>query len=188
MFELKPHPRPRRRHHLAWLALPLLVAGGCLDARPGATAEVDASDTRDDDTQHAAEVAAPGPVGASCLIDEDCEEGLICGVDCEDWCDQTQWPNPCCVAACAARGGPWTCPESLGLIIGAAAPCPEGTTEARDPRDFVADPAGNRCCLHDHCDWGSRTICEASSACRWRLAEQPARPNDGACEPEPAAP
>jgi len=157
-----------------------LAIGGCLDRIDGQVLEHTEPEVMAG-ANEAEEGAIAGRLHDACLMDEDCAEGLVCGVDCDDSCDQREWPNECCSAACTPRNAPWSCYAFTSV---AAGPCPEGTVAPRAPEDWLpeSEHPGGLCCLPDHCLWGSRTMCEASSACRWRVATTPERPNDGTCE------
>lgn len=151
-----------------------LLLTGCLDSHQG-TRALPSPDVEADTTPRGA------LEGEDCLKDEDCEGDLKCGVSCEDWCDSSQWPNPCCTATCGEVVGPWVCDEAVGVPTPQGEACPDDTTEANNPADWVL--RGVRCCLHEVCEgWENRFLCEASSACRWRLADPMLRPNDGTCE------
>ncbi len=168
------------------LALPAVA---CLDEREGASA-TDTDTSRQEEWSPGVQAAEAPPAareGDSCLIDEDCGGALLCAVDCDDSCDQSQWPNPCCTATCRSPAGPYTCPEEVGLEVREGEACPAHTVAPSVPGDWVLRGVG--CCFYDRCDWQSRFMCEASSACQWRLTAAPQRPNEGNCESvTPSAP
>ena len=171
--------------HITWskrlifvlLALPALA---CLDEREGTTdTRTRPPDTATPEVQ-AEETTPAGRDGETCFIDEDCADDLACAVDCDDSCDTSQWPNPCCTAICRAPARPLACSELVGVEVREGDACPAHTTRPSVPGDWASRGIG--CCLHEGCDWESRSMCEASSVCRWRLANPPQRPNDGTCE------
>ena len=127
--------------------------------------------------------ATTSPAAGACSIDEDCEGALVCSTVCDDWCDQTVWPNPCCENACGESTAPWAClPGGAEVEPGAA--CPAGTVEPARPADWVGHPDGDlACCLPDvACEENAtRVICEAYADCTWILSGEDHWNNDGVC-------
>jgi hypothetical protein len=132
----------------------------------------------------AAGEASLGEVGDPCNIDEDCTGDLICADECEDWCDQTVWPNPCCTRGCAPTNAPWACEPAGGVAVADGEGCPAEYVLPTVPEDWVTTPATMQCCLPEHpCgEIGNRTICEAMPHCAWLLSgEVRTTANDGSC-------
>lgn len=123
--------------------------------------------------------------GELCSIDEDCEGALVCITTCDDWCDQTVWPNPCCENACSERNAPWVCLPG-GAEVDPATACPAGTVEPAHPEDWVTRGDLNlKCCLPDvPCEENPNRIrCEALPGCTWTLSGADHWNNDGTCGP-----
>jgi hypothetical protein len=178
------HATPRL--HFPLLAL---VLAGCTvgDGERGA----DPGDSHDAAPAHD---AAPGAdtaeesgagQGEPCNADEECGGALACVDLCEDWCDQTVWPNPCCTRTCVPSSSPWACEPAGGVAVLAGQACPSGYVAPAVPEDWVTSPSVFDCCLPDHAcaDLGNRTFCDALPGCVWVLSGLVGlTANDGTCE------
>jgi hypothetical protein len=152
--------------------------GGSHDAGPGSDA---ASDSDAADESGAGE-------GEPCNADEDCSGELACVDLCDDSCDQTVWPNPCCTRTCVPSSSPWACEPAGGVAVLAGQACPSGYVAPAVPEDWVTSPSVFDCCLPDHAcaDLGNRTFCDALPGCVWVLSGRVGlTANDGTCEPLP---
>jgi len=153
------------------------------DPRPGLAVE---------GAERAAGLGRPGNIDAGvldnpCNNDEDCAVPLVCGQSCNDWCDQSVFPNPCCWRGCVARNAPWSC-EAAGGVKLSVGDCPDGFVLPAVPADWVTTPKVFRCCLPSSvCEESllssSRIMCEAYRGCAWILSGAIGpTPNAGTCE------
>ena len=104
-----------------------------------------------------------------CVAHPDCPPGQVCVQSCDDLCDQSRYPNPCCERACAELS-PLSCQAVGGTC---AAECPTGTYPAANP-DVWACGLPTGCCLPEVeacADHLHRFACESRSACVWVLAD-----------------
>lgn len=121
-----------------------------------------------------------------CVAHTDCAEGEVCQQFCDDWCDQSMFPNPCCERACVALS-PFDCESVLGTCDDA---CPRGTYAAEN-QEVWSCAAQVLCCLPTVkacADLPNRFTCESLSICQWVLAdcevENCSFPDKGACQPK----
>ncbi len=103
-----------------------------------------------------------------CNHDVDCGEGRTCVQDCDDDCDQREFPNRCCERFCLDRDPRprWAC-DQIGACVADGAACPDDLTAARD---FGPDSAlwSCPCCLPDDCEVITfHRACEEQPECRW---------------------
>lgn len=126
----------------------------------------------------------------ACAAHADCGAGRRCQQDCDDSCDQREYPNACCQRYCVAdEGTQWRCEAPYGSCAAEGAACPDGTTREAAPgagSPWLCAPQ-QVCCVADCAALVWIDACESHPACAWVADDcYPgfcSSPNTGACVP-----
>ncbi len=124
-----------------------------------------------------------------CNHDTDCNVGELCTQDCDDSCDQSLYPNPCCTRACVAEPPEpkWVCGTGDGTACIDSGECPPNAIQSASWGELSTWTC-DTCCIPANCDAiNSRIVCRENVDCIWTPApcsgvgDFCTSPNEGEC-------